>query len=132
MSNALLAQWVEHQTFNLRVKGSSPLQGVGIETIFYYFKTIFGCNYLCVLLQVDPEIRIRFTSPHPKDFPNEVSLSQTPPDTCFELTDSIPFSLQLLQVMRDHQNVCKHVHLPVQSGSSRILKLMRRGCAYVT
>ena len=81
----MLAQSIEHQTFNLRVKGSSPLQGVGIETIFSYFKTIFGCNYLCVLLQVDPEIRIRFTSPHPKDFPNEVSLplslSNTPHTT---------------------------------------------------
>ncbi len=47
--------------------------------------------------------RIRFTSPHPKDFPE-----------------------RLLHVIAGRENVCKHVHMPVQSGSDRILDLMNR------
>ncbi|KAJ2784442.1 hypothetical protein H4R18_001152 [Coemansia javaensis] len=54
--------------------------------------------------QVDPELRVRFTSPHPKDFPDE-----------------------LLHVIRDNPNVCRNIHLPLQSGSSSCLERMRRG-----
>ncbi|KAI8321289.1 hypothetical protein GQ54DRAFT_240612, partial [Martensiomyces pterosporus] len=54
--------------------------------------------------QVDPEMRIRFTSPHPKDFPDE-----------------------LLYVIRDNPNVCRNIHLPLQSGSTTCLQRMRRG-----
>jgi MiaB/RimO family radical SAM methylthiotransferase len=49
-------------------------------------------------------MRIRFTSPHPKDFPDD-----------------------LLHVIRDEPNVCRQIHLPAQSGSSRVLEAMRRG-----
>lgn len=47
--------------------------------------------------------RIRFTSPHPKDFPDS-----------------------LLKTVTENPKVCKHIHLPVQAGSSRILELMNR------
>jgi len=47
--------------------------------------------------------RVRFTSPHPKDFP-----------------------IHLVEVMAAESGICKHIHLPVQAGSDRILKLMRR------
>jgi len=47
--------------------------------------------------------RVRFTSPHPKDFP-----------------------MHLVEVMAEEPGICKHLHLPVQAGSDRILKLMRR------
>jgi tRNA-2-methylthio-N6-dimethylallyladenosine synthase len=50
-----------------------------------------------------PDMRIRFTTSHPKDMSDET-----------------------LQVIADMPNVCKHIHLPVQSGSNRILKLMNR------
>ena len=50
-----------------------------------------------------PEMRIRFTTSHPKDMSDET-----------------------LKVIADMPNVCKHIHLPVQSGSNRILKLMNR------
>nr|XP_015220191.1 PREDICTED: CDK5 regulatory subunit-associated protein 1 isoform X4 [Lepisosteus oculatus] len=53
---------------------------------------------------VDPEMRVRFTSPHPKDFPDEV-----------------------LQLIQERGNICKQIHLPAQSGSSRVLQAMRRG-----
>ncbi|XP_063260552.1 mitochondrial tRNA methylthiotransferase CDK5RAP1 [Prinia subflava] len=54
--------------------------------------------------RIDPEMRIRFTSPHPKDFPDEV-----------------------LQLIQERHNICKHLHLPAQSGSTRVLEAMRRG-----
>ncbi|XP_036067693.1 CDK5 regulatory subunit-associated protein 1 isoform X2 [Oryzias melastigma] len=54
--------------------------------------------------RVNPTMRIRFTSPHPKDFPDEV-----------------------LQLIAERENICKQIHLPAQSGSSRVLKAMRRG-----
>lgn len=50
-----------------------------------------------------PSMRIRFTTSHPKDMSDET-----------------------LHVIADVPNVCKHIHLPVQSGSNRILKLMNR------
>ncbi|MDE3117992.1 MAG: tRNA (N6-isopentenyl adenosine(37)-C2)-methylthiotransferase MiaB [Nitrospirota bacterium] len=47
--------------------------------------------------------RVRFTSPHPKDFPPA-----------------------LLDAVADHPKICKHIHLPLQSGNDRILNLMGR------
>lgn len=53
--------------------------------------------------QTAPGMRVRFTTSHPKDMSDET-----------------------LQVIAEEPNVCKHIHLPVQSGSNRILKLMNR------
>uniref|UniRef100_A0A8B9LGP0 Mitochondrial tRNA methylthiotransferase CDK5RAP1 n=1 Tax=Astyanax mexicanus TaxID=7994 RepID=A0A8B9LGP0_ASTMX len=53
---------------------------------------------------IDPDMRIRFTSPHPKDFPDEV-----------------------LQLIQERKNICKQIHLPAQSGSTQVLQTMRRG-----
>lgn len=52
---------------------------------------------------VSPDLRVRFTTSHPKD-----------------LSD------KLLKIMAVHPNICRHIHLPVQSGSSAILKKMNR------
>ena len=54
--------------------------------------------------RVDSEMRLRFTSPHPKDFPNEV-----------------------LDLVNERANICKQIHMPAQSGSTTLLKRMRRG-----
>ena len=53
--------------------------------------------------EISPLLRVRFATSHPKD-----------------LSD------KLLQVMASHDNICKCIHLPVQSGSDRMLKLMNR------
>jgi tRNA-2-methylthio-N6-dimethylallyladenosine synthase len=53
--------------------------------------------------EIDPTLRVRFSTSHPKD-----------------ITDDV------LYVMRDYANICKYIHLPVQSGSTRILQLMNR------
>lgn len=52
---------------------------------------------------VNPLMRVRFSTSHPKDISDE-----------------------LLHTMARHSNICKHIHLPAQSGSTRILKLMNR------
>jgi tRNA-2-methylthio-N6-dimethylallyladenosine synthase len=53
---------------------------------------------------VDPKLRVRYSTSHPKD-----------------MTDDV------LEMMAKHHNICNYVHLPVQSGSSRILEMMNRG-----
>jgi tRNA-2-methylthio-N6-dimethylallyladenosine synthase len=58
---------------------------------------------LRTVAQAVPGMRIRFTTSHPKDMSDET-----------------------LRVIAEEPNVCKHIHLPVQSGSNRILKLMNR------
>lgn len=58
---------------------------------------------LRTVAQAAPSMRIRFTTSHPKDMSDET-----------------------LHVIAEEPNVCRHIHLPVQSGSSRILKLMNR------
>ena len=52
---------------------------------------------------INPLLRVRFSTSHPKDISDE-----------------------LLHTIARHDNICKHIHLPAQSGSSRILKLMNR------
>ena len=56
-----------------------------------------------MVANINPLLRVRFATSHPKDLSDE-----------------------LLQVMARHVNICKCIHLPVQSGSERILKLMNR------
>ncbi len=56
-----------------------------------------------MVAQINPKLRIRFSTSHPKDITDEV-----------------------LHTMARHDNICKYIHLPVQSGNSRVLKLMNR------
>jgi tRNA-2-methylthio-N6-dimethylallyladenosine synthase len=55
------------------------------------------------IASINPLLRVRFSTSHPKD-----------------ISDA------LLHTMAGHDNICKHIHLPAQSGSSRILRLMNR------
>ena len=52
---------------------------------------------------IGPDLRVRFATSHPKDISDEV-----------------------IETMAAHPNICRHIHLPVQSGSSRMLEKMRR------
>ncbi|KEO74544.1 tRNA (N6-isopentenyl adenosine(37)-C2)-methylthiotransferase MiaB [Anditalea andensis] len=60
-------------------------------------------NLLEMVAQVSPSLRVRFSTSHPKDITDEV-----------------------LYVMKSYDNICKYIHLPVQSGNSRVLELMNR------
>ncbi|CRK98973.1 CLUMA_CG012134, isoform A [Clunio marinus] len=77
----------------------------GFKTVY---KTKVGGLRFAELLErianVSPELRIRFTSPHPKDFPSAV-----------------------LEVIAKYPNICKSLHIPAQSGNSSVLERMRRG-----
>ncbi len=65
--------------------------------------TIHFSLLLRLVAEAVPNMRVRFTTSHPKDMSDET-----------------------LEVIAKYPNVCKHIHLPVQSGSNRILKLMNR------
>ncbi len=66
-------------------------------------ETITFAKLLEKVAKVSPDMRIRFSTSHPKDITDEV-----------------------LYTMAKYENICKYIHLPVQSGSSRILQLMNR------
>jgi MiaB/RimO family radical SAM methylthiotransferase len=60
-------------------------------------------DLLDAVSRVDPEVRIRFTSPHPAHFPDDV-----------------------IQLMAERKNICSSIHLPAQSGSNAVLDRMKR------
>lgn len=65
--------------------------------------TVNFSELLIWVAQVNPNLRVRFSTSHPKDITDEV-----------------------LYAIAHHENICNYIHLPVQSGSSRILDLMNR------
>ncbi|MCD6333688.1 MAG: tRNA (N6-isopentenyl adenosine(37)-C2)-methylthiotransferase MiaB, partial [Bacteroidales bacterium] len=87
----LLGQNVNSYQWNSKARGGKSTE-----------QTTFPKLLKTVALEV-PDIRIRFTTSHPKDMSDET-----------------------LEVMAAHPNICNHIHLPVQSGSNRILQLMNR------
>ena len=92
---------------DLAAKGFREITLLGQNVNSYRFeqdgKTIFFPELLKTVAEHVPEMRIRFTTSHPKDMSDET-----------------------LHVIAETPNVCRHIHLPVQSGSSRILQLMNR------
>ena len=88
----LLGQNVDSYKYSPKVEeGKEPLP------------TINFANLLEMVAQVSPELRIRFSTSHPKDITDEV-----------------------LYTMAKYENICKYIHLPVQSGNSRVLEIMNR------
>jgi tRNA-2-methylthio-N6-dimethylallyladenosine synthase len=88
---------------DLRDRGFKEVTLLGQNVNSYSSERILFPELLRLVAEEAPEMRIRFTTSHPKD-----------------MSDAT------LQVIADMPNVCKHIHLPVQSGSDRILKLMNR------
>ena len=93
------------------------LLGQNVDSFFWYggglkkdFKKsgqkefVNFAKLLEMVAKIDNKLRIRFSTSHPKD-----------------ITDDV------LYTMKKYKNICKYIHLPVQSGSTRILKLMKRG-----
>jgi len=66
-------------------------------------KTILFPELLSIVAEAFPAMRIRFTSPHPRDMNDET-----------------------IEMIARYPNICRFIHLPVQSGSNNILKLMNR------
>src|SRR5690606_11731115 len=65
--------------------------------------TVNFAQLLALVADGRPDLRVRFSTSHPKDITDEV-----------------------LYTMAKYENICKYIHLPVQSGNSRILELMNR------
>ena len=91
----LLGQNVDSYKWNINRKG---------EVENEQEPTVNFAQLMEMVAQVSPELRIRFSTSHPKDMTDEV-----------------------LHTMARHDNICKYIHLPVQSGNSEILKKMNRG-----
>ncbi len=83
------------------------LLGQNVDS-YYYFdeqkdRAITFATLLAMCADISPLLRIRFSTSHPKDINDEV-----------------------LHTIAAYENICKYVHLPVQSGSTRVLQLMNR------
>jgi len=77
--------------------GGGDLEGAGGA------RTVNFANLLELVAQINPGLRVRFSTSHPKDITDEV-----------------------LYTIARYDNICNYIHLPVQSGSSRVLDLMNR------
>jgi len=94
----LLGQNVDSYKWSVEENNKARLnRNTGISGVVNF------ADLLEMVARVSPELRVRFSTSHPKD-----------------ITD------QVLYTMKKYENICKYIHLPVQSGSSRILDLMNR------
>jgi len=93
---------------DLREKGFKEVTLLGQNVNSYCFKAEDGsvvdmASLLAMVAEAAPQMRVRFTTSNPED-----------------LSDAI------IDTMAAHPNICNHIHLPVQSGSNKVLKLMNR------
>ena len=93
----LLGQNVDSYKWSADSLKNPPTEKQGTEHFVSF------AELLEMVAQVNPNLRVRFSTSHPKDITDEV-----------------------LHTMKRYQNICNYIHLPAQSGSSRVLKLMNR------
>jgi tRNA-2-methylthio-N6-dimethylallyladenosine synthase len=83
------------------------LLGQNVDSYYWHDESrdhsVTFAELLEMIAQISPLLRIRFSTSHPKD-----------------ITDEVLFT------MKKYENICKYIHLPVQSGSSRMLQMMNR------
>lgn len=94
----LLGQNVDSYKWSPEVNNKAWLERTNTDQVVNF------AQLLEMVAQVSPLLRIRFSTSHPKD-----------------ITDDV------LHTMARYENICKYIHLPVQSGNSRILEMMNRG-----
>jgi tRNA-2-methylthio-N6-dimethylallyladenosine synthase len=94
----LLGQNVDSYKWSSEENNKARLEKTSGENVITF------AGLLEMVALVDPELRVRFSTSHPKD-----------------ITDDV------LHTMAKYENICKYIHLPVQSGNSRILEMMNRG-----
>ena len=100
-------QSILNELHDLQAKGFKEVTLLGQNVNSYLFKSENGdvdfAALLAMVAEATPEMRVRFTTSNPED-----------------LSDAI------IDTMASHANICNHIHLPVQSGSNKVLKLMNR------
>jgi len=94
----LLGQNVDSYKWSEQENNKARLEKSGVNDVVTF------AGLLEMVAKVHPDLRVRFSTSHPKD-----------------ITDGV------LHTMARYDNICKYIHLPVQSGSTRILELMNRG-----
>jgi tRNA-2-methylthio-N6-dimethylallyladenosine synthase len=94
---------VVEEVKKLAGQGFVQITLLGQNVNSYRYENYEFADLIEMVAGVDGIRRIRFMSPHPKDFPQH-----------------------LIEVVAGNKKVCKHIHLPVQSGNDRILELMNR------
>jgi tRNA-2-methylthio-N6-dimethylallyladenosine synthase len=97
-----------HELADLRAKGFKEVTLLGQNVNSYRYEAEDGAvtdfaALLKAVAEAAPDMRVRFTTSHPKDLSDEV-----------------------IAVMAETPNICRHIHLPVQSGSNKVLKAMNR------
>jgi tRNA-2-methylthio-N6-dimethylallyladenosine synthase len=102
------AESILNEVFDMQSKGYREITLLGQNVNSYAYKPENGeiIDFPALLQKVAesfPQMRIRFTTSHPKDMSDKT-----------------------IQVMSSYRNICKHIHLPAQSGSTRILEIMNR------
>ena len=88
---------------DLRAKGFKEVTLLGQNVNSYSADGVEFPDLLAAVAEAAPDMRVRFTTSHPKDR-----------------------SDRTIAVMASHPNICRHIHLPVQSGSDKVLKAMNR------
>ncbi|MBD2702384.1 tRNA (N6-isopentenyl adenosine(37)-C2)-methylthiotransferase MiaB [Spirosoma sp. BT702] len=99
----LLGQNVDSYKWQGRSDGSAEGMGHGVDSSTQPSAITTFANLLEMVAQIHPDLRVRFSTSHPKD-----------------ITDDV------LHTMARYENICNYIHLPAQSGNSRVLKLMNR------
>ena len=93
----LLGQNVDSYKWSPEVNNKARLERTEVSQVINF------ANLLEMVAQVHPDLRVRFSTSHPKDITDEV-----------------------LHTMKQYENICKYIHLPAQSGNTRVLELMNR------
>lgn len=101
-------QSILNEVDDLRRRGFKEVTLLGQNVNSYRFVDADGTvtdfpRLLATVAEFAPEMRVRFTTSHPKDMSDET-----------------------IDVIAAHPNICRHIHLPVQSGSNAVLKAMNR------
>jgi tRNA-2-methylthio-N6-dimethylallyladenosine synthase len=100
---------IVNEAKNLFERGFKEVTLLGQNVDSYYWinevtnETVTFAKLMEMVALIDPSLRVRFSTSHPKDITEEV-----------------------LHTMAKYENICNYIHLPVQSGSTRILQLMNR------
>lgn len=93
----LLGQNVDSYKWSAEENNKARLEKSEVNEVINF------AHLLAMVADVHPDLRVRFSTSHPKDITDEV-----------------------LHTMKRYENICKYIHLPAQSGNSRVLKLMNR------
>ena len=97
------AHTIVREAQELWANGYKEVTLLGQNVDSYHWEDVNFAKLLEMVAEVNPELRVRFSTSHPKDISDEV-----------------------IYTMARHENICRHIHLPVQSGSSIMLEKMRR------